>query len=117
MRRKFGLAATPVLAIGSIAAAVAGSLGSGSADHRVQVIRLLAKSTEDLNLDLGKHGFSAEDQEVFPPLGDDRVAAHWAFVKGLAAGSSIDFGDRGTRTPRSPENGTATQLASASGPE
>lgn len=67
MRRKLGLAAAEavVLAVGSITVAFAGSSDSRSAEHRVQVIRLLAKSTEDLNLDFGRHGFSAGDQEVF----------------------------------------------------
>ena len=44
MRRTYGLAvaAALVLAIGSITVAFASS-GGGSADHRVQVIRLVAK--------------------------------------------------------------------------
>jgi len=65
MRGKFGLAAAAalVLAIGSITVAFAASSGRGSADHR-EVIRLVAKNIEDLNLDFGKKGFSAGDQEV-----------------------------------------------------
>jgi hypothetical protein len=67
MRRRFGLAvvAALVVAIGSITVAFAASSGRGAADHRVQVIRLVAKNVEDLNLDFGKKGFSAGDQEVF----------------------------------------------------
>jgi hypothetical protein len=66
MRRKYGLAvaAALVLAIGSITVAFASSSGRGSAEHRVQVISLLAKGGQETNLDLGKKGFSQGDQEV-----------------------------------------------------
>ena len=66
MRRKYGLAvaAALVLVIGSITVAFASSSGRGSADHRVQVIRLVAKGVQETNLDLGKKGFSQGDQEL-----------------------------------------------------
>jgi hypothetical protein len=66
MRRTYGLAvaAALVLAIGSITVAFASSSSRGSADHRVQVIRLVAKGVQETNLDLGKKGFSQGDQEV-----------------------------------------------------
>jgi hypothetical protein len=65
MRRKsaLALAAALVLAIGSITVAFASS-GGGSADHRVQVIRLVAKGVQETNVDLGKKGFSQGDQEL-----------------------------------------------------
>jgi hypothetical protein len=66
MRRTYGLAvaAALVLAIGSITVAFAPSSSRGSADHRVQVIRLVARGVQETNLDLGKKGFSQGDQEV-----------------------------------------------------
>ena len=66
MRRTYGLAVATalVLAIGSITVAFASSSSRGSADHRVQVIRLVAKGVQETNLDLGKKGFSQGDQEV-----------------------------------------------------
>jgi hypothetical protein len=66
MSRKFGLAAgvALVLALGSITVAFASSSRSGTADHRVQVIRLVAKGGQETNVDLGSKGFSAGDQEV-----------------------------------------------------
>jgi hypothetical protein len=65
MQRKYALAlaAALVLAIGSITVAFASS-GGGSADHRVQVIRLIAKGVQETNVDLGKKGFSQGDQEL-----------------------------------------------------
>ena len=66
MRRKYGLAvaAALVLAMGSTAVAFASSSARGSADHRVQVIRLVAKGGQETNIDLGKKGFSQGDQEI-----------------------------------------------------
>jgi hypothetical protein len=66
MRRTYGLAvaAALVLAIGSITVAFASSSSRGSADHRVQVIRLVAKGVQETNVDLGKKGFSQGDQEL-----------------------------------------------------
>jgi hypothetical protein len=66
MRRRYGLvvAAALVLAIGSITVAFASSSGRGSADDRVQVIRLVAKGVQETSVDLGKKGFSQGDQEV-----------------------------------------------------
>jgi hypothetical protein len=66
MRRTYGLAAAAalVLAVGSITVAFASSSGRGSTDHRVQVIRLVAKGVQETNADLGKKGFSQGDQEL-----------------------------------------------------
>jgi hypothetical protein len=66
MRRKFGLAvaAAVVLAMGSTTVAFASSPGRGLADHRVQVIRLVAKGGQETSIDLGKKGFSQGDQEI-----------------------------------------------------
>ena len=66
MRRKYGLAvaAALVLVIGSVTVAFASSSGGGSADHRVQVIRLVAKGVQETSVDLGEKGFSQGDQEL-----------------------------------------------------
>ena len=66
MRRKYGLAvaAALVLAMGSTAVAFASPSARSSADHRVQVIRLVAKGGQETNIDLGKKGFSQGDQEI-----------------------------------------------------
>src|SRR5215207_5348729 len=59
---KFGLAAAAALALAveSITVAFAGSSDSGSADHRVQVIRLLAEHRGPRSR-LRQHGFSVGD--------------------------------------------------------
>jgi hypothetical protein len=66
MRRKYGLAvaAALALAMGSTTVAFATSSARGSADHRVQVIRLVAQGGQETNIDLGKKGFSQGDQEI-----------------------------------------------------
>ena len=66
MRRKYGLAvaAALVLAMGSTTIAFATSSARGPANHRVQVIKLVAKGGQETNIDLGKKGFSQGDQEI-----------------------------------------------------
>jgi hypothetical protein len=98
---KFGLAAAAalVLAIGSITVAFAGSSGSGSADHRVQVIRLLAEHRGPRSR-LRQHG-SAQGIRKFSPTTCSRAVSgspRWRCVSGRPGDQGVGYrpvgGDR-----------------------